>query len=108
MRQVIDERLAEDIAARGQHLAELDEGRSQLLEGYGIAFAGTQGAFLRKYAAQQTYAQARQRRQQVRRFLRQQGIITQQDKPGAEHARPCVQGCQGYAQPSCRAQTPPE
>ncbi len=49
----------EDIAARRQHLAELDEGRPQLLEGDGVAFAGAQVGLFGEERPQDRHEKAR-------------------------------------------------
>ncbi len=88
MRQVIDELLAEDIATRRKHLTELDKSRAQLLEGEGVALTGAARGFFGKKRPQQAGKGAWNRRQVMRRFLWQQGVVMQQDKARAEHAQP--------------------
>ncbi len=88
MAQVLGELRAEDIAARRQDLAQLDEGWPHGLKRLGVALAGTQTGLLGDQATRDIGKEARHRRQKAGNLFRDKGVVAHQDPTGPHHAYP--------------------
>ncbi len=87
------ELLAEQIGARREELAELDEAGAELLQRCGEALAGPGHGRFRVAPAEQ--AQKRQDRQQNGRALEQeQRVVARQDEPDLQEPREIAAGAQ--------------